>query len=316
MNINPELIPYAGVAAFIALISAAVMILVRDISASRQAAIGRRIGEPPSASLQTLPPTADAWIAKGLTGRIDRWFVNLVTNTGLGLTPLAGMLLAIFWGVLIGGAVWVWRNNFIPGAVGMMLGMIATLFYFAYVRARRMAALREQLPDVMELLARAVRAGESLDQALTLAGETIAEPLGTEFRRCSRQLEMGLSMSATMRALARRVPIGEVRILAATFMVQRQTGGNLPITLERLAAVIRDRISYHRQFRASTASGRISTIMIAMAGPLVACYFIFFQTDYIRRFIELPVGLPLLGAAIILQIIGLTWIYSLLRSDY
>jgi len=127
---------------------------------------------------------------------------------------------------------------------------------------------------------------------------------------------MGLSMEAAMRSLTRRAPLTEMRILAATFMVQRQTGGNLPLTLERLAGVIRDRLSYYRQFRASTAASRIGTVLIALAGPAVAAYMLIWQPDYIRNFAEMPGGWTLLAIAIVLQVIGLAWILSLLRSDY
>jgi tight adherence protein B len=127
---------------------------------------------------------------------------------------------------------------------------------------------------------------------------------------------MGLSMDSAMRALTYRAPLPEVRILAATLTVQRHAGGNLPITLERLVRVIRDRISYRRQFRATTAAGRISTIMIALAGPLVFAYLFIWQRDYLREFLELPQGQMLLVLAIVLQVIGLLWIYRLLSTDY
>jgi tight adherence protein B len=168
----------------------------------------------------------------------------------------------------------------------------------------------------MELLARAVRAGESLDQAIQLVGSTVKKPLGPEFKRLAHQLEMGLSIDTAMRAISRRAPVAEIRILASALMVQRQTGGSLPITLERLSAVIRDRLSYHRQFKAATGAGRISTILIGVAGPLIALYLLIFQRDYFNKFFESFPGQMMLTTAICLQIIGFFWIYRLLKSDY
>ncbi len=99
-------------------------------------------------------------------------------------------------------------------------------------------------------------------------------------------------------------------------MVQRRTGGNLPLTLERLARVVRDRLSYYRQFRAATAAGRLSALVIALAGPLLVAYMMTFQPDYIEMLFTTRLGQILLGLAITLQVIGIFWIWRLVRTDY
>ena len=119
-----------------------------------------------------------------------------------------------------------------------------------------------------------------------------------------------------MRSLVRRVPLTEMRIFAATLRVQRRAGGNLPATLDRLVGVVRDRISYERQFRAATAAGRTSTMVIAMAAPTVITYMLIWRRDYIESLLQMPQGQAMLGLAIALQIAGLAWIVRLLRSNY
>jgi tight adherence protein B len=149
-----------------------------------------------------------------------------------------------------------------------------------------------------------------------LVGESTPKPLGPEFERLARQLEMGLSIKAAMRSITRRTPVAEIRIFASTLMVQRETGGSLPTTLERLSGVIRDRLSYKRQFKAATGSGRISTMLIGIAGPLIALYLLVFQRDYFNKFFDSFPGQLMLLTAVLLQIIGFIWIYRLLKSDY
>ena len=151
---------------------------------------------------------------------------------------------------------------------------------------------------------------------MTLVSRTTAAPLGPEFRRCAGQLDMGLSVSAAMRSLVRRAPIPEMRIFASTLIMQRRTGGNLSLMLDRLSNVIRDRINYHRTFKAATGASRVSTMMIGVAGPLVAAYMLIWQREYFNKFLETLGGQVLLGTAIGLQVIGLIWIYVLLKSDY
>jgi len=231
-------------------------------------------------------------------------------------TPEGAFLTAVFVGLIPSGIVLLWRDDLFEAAAAMAAGMVIVMAYYLFLRRQRHVAMQEQLPEVMELLARAVRAGETLDQAIELVADTTSEPLGVEFRRCSRQLDMGLSVDAAMQSMALRVPLSEMRILATALSVQRRTGGSLPTTLERLSFVVRDRISYHRQFRAATGAGRISTILIGAAGPLVAIYMLVWQREYFNRFTETFPGQVLLATAIILQVIGMLWIYLLLRSDY
>jgi tight adherence protein B len=173
-----------------------------------------------------------------------------------------------------------------------------------------------QFPDAMDLLARAVHAGESLDQALTLAGDAGTEPLATEFRRSAGQLEMGLSLDAAMRTFTRRVPLMESRIFAAAALVQRQSGGNLGLTLDRLAAAFRDRLNYRRQFRAMTAAARGGAILIAIVAVLISVYVLIFRRDYLQAFLESNLGLALLISAIVAQIIGVAWALWLLRTSH
>jgi tight adherence protein B len=125
-----------------------------------------------------------------------------------------------------------------------------------------------------------VRAGESLDQAMQLVGEAVSEPVASEYRRCAKQLEMGLSVSATMQALSYRINIMDIRIFATALSVHRESGGNLPETLERLAKVIRDRMAYIQHQQSVTASGRISAFIIAVIGPILAGYLFIVQPEY------------------------------------
>ena len=79
---------------------------------------------------------------------------------------------------------------------------------------------------------------------------------------------MGLGLPAVMRSLTRRVPLYDVRILATTLIVHRQMGGNVVSVLERLAQVIRERLNYRRQLRATTAAGRMSAGLVGSGHPL------------------------------------------------
>lgn len=292
----------------ITFVVAAAGMLVHDLATA-----GAPRGE--SGLLRRLPLARDERPPEGIAGHIDAGLERLVVESGLDWSAMATTLLLVAGGLLVGGVLWLWTKEIPAGIAGMVIGMVLPLPLLVYSRMRRIREIREQFPDMLDLLARAVRAGESLDQAIELAGQKGPEPLAREFRRCSRQLGMGLSMHAVMRALVYRMRLMEVRIFATTLAVHRHTGGNLSLTLERMSAVLRERIVYRRQIRSATAAGRFSATLIAATGPLLFIYMFVFQYEYASRLVTIPLGQSLLALAVTLETIGLLWIYRMLKSE-
>ena len=122
-------------------------------------------------------------------------------------------------------------------------------------------------------------------------------------------------MTAVMRSLTARVRMIETRILASTLIVHRLTGGNLAVALDRMASVIRDRLNYHRQLRAATGAGRASAIIIATVTPLAFLLLFVWQPDHVGILLDSSIGRAMLGAAVVLEIIGIMWVVRLLRTD-
>lgn len=299
----------------IVLLGATIYLVMRDLNAAAERE--RKAAEEAAGPQLTLHPLAgDAKPPEGFTEGIDYNFRNLIYQSGIDVTPEPAFLLMIFGGLVVGGGLFVWRDDLFAGCSGFILGFIAPWIYFVYRRSDRLKKIREQLPASMEMMSRAVRAGETLDQAVEGAARTSEEPLGVEWRRAARHLELGLSVPAAMKSMTKRVPLMEMRILSTALNVQRRTGGNLGQTLDRLAHVIRDRLSYQRTFQAATGSSRMATILIAIAGPAVFAYMLTFQYDYMGQFFELPGGMTLLAVAAVLQTVGLVWVYNLLKNDY
>lgn len=253
--------------------------------------------------------------AIGFSDRLDQKFDQLILESGLDCEPLTAFLLIGTSGLLVGGGILVYWDNVLAAVAGALCGMVATLVYLLVRRVRRMNGIREQIPQVFDLLARSVRAGTSLDQALTLVGSETAGPLGTEFTWCARQMEMGMSLPAVMRIFCNRLRLIEIRILASTLLVHRQTGGNLPRALDRMAAVVRDRLNFRRQMRAATAAGRASTILIATLSPVLYLVMFLWQPEHFRILWEDPTGRILLATAFVLEIVGVVWVISLVKMD-
>ena len=127
---------------------------------------------------------------------------------------------------------------------------------------------------------------------------------------------MGLGVTAVMRSLVERVSLLDMRIFTAALGVHRETGGNIAKMLERLAAVIRDRLAYRRQLRAVTGAGRLSAMLIGMIGPALFVYLFFFHPEYIRAMLQSSLGQTLLCVSVVLEIVGLVWTMRLLKPLY
>lgn len=301
--------------ACLASVVAAVGLALRDLFFRRPSTVGVAIDEA-VAPLGRLSLARDAVPATRLTTRIDQALDTLVLESGVPASSLTVTLCLVLCGLVFGGGVLLWTDDLLSSVIGFLVGMAAPLPYLSLRRAGRIRDVQAQLADAMDLMSRATRAGESLDQAIALVGQRAPEPLGLEFRRCARHLQMGLSVTAAMRALVHRLPIMDVRILATTLSVHRQAGGNLAFTLERMARVVRDRMIYRQQIRSVTAAGRFSAMLIATVGPLLFLYLFTFERDYVGKLLDLPLGNLMLVFAVVLEIVGLVWISRLIRAEY
>jgi len=253
---------------------------------------------------------------EGNVARFDRWFQLLIRESALLGDTTTGVLLVVLCGAVLGAILFLWQEQPAMGILGAFVGTTFALVAIAVVRARRISQIREQLPGSLDMLARSLRAGLSIDQAIEQLAAESPEPLAAEFRLCAKQLAMGLSLASVMRSLVDRVRLFDVRIFTATLSVHRETGGNVAKVLERLAVVIRDRVAYRRQLRAVTAAGRFSAILIGAIGPALFVYLFFWHPEYIRIMVESSFGQTLLILAALLETIGLIWTARLLKPVY
>ncbi len=295
---------------------AALGLLIRDLSSSRRTSDAAAPARGGPVRLRRLPRVPAEAPKGGPLKSFDHWFERMVRETGLGMTSAEAALLLIFCGTVMAAGMFLWNEQPFTATIGMLLGMAAALVYLIVRRIRHVRLLQEQLPTALDMLARGLRAGQSLDEALELVGERSPKPLAKEFRFCAHQLAMGLSMPAVMRSLVDRVRLFDVRIFTTTLAVHRQTGGNVAKVLERLASVIRDRLNYRRQLRATTGAGRLSAILIAMIGPLLFVYLFWFHPQYLQAMLDSSLGRTLLTVAVLLEVTGLVWTARLLKPTY
>jgi len=225
------------------------------------------------------------------------------------------VLFSIVMGFVTAFVVWtflrVWYAPIIAGA-------IACYFPFMRIssnRKNRIARFEEQLPDAIETMTRALRAGHPFPAALKMIGEEFDDPVASEFDLTFGDINYGNDVRRAMLGLLRRIPTVTVMALVTAVLVQKESGGNLAEILERISAVIRSRFRLHRKVRTLSAEGRMSAWVLALV-PLGLFVVLMITTpDYLPALINDERGHKMIFGAIISGSIGLYWIRRILRIE-
>ncbi len=248
--------------------------------------------------------------------RLDRSFERMVGRSALNLTVAQAVAWLLIAAILAGGGLYLWREQKTLAVAGALAATGLTLIFFSILHRVWLHQVQEQLPDLFYLLARSLRAGLTLEQSLSLIAVQGQKPLADEFRRCSEHLELGLTMPAALQMTAERINLDDFTLFASLLTIHRQTGGNLALLMDRVAATVRARNQFRGHILAVTAMGRLSGLFLSVAAPLLMVVYWFLYPDYIMRLTEGPQGLSALLTAICLEVIGVVWLLMILRIDH
>lgn len=173
-----------------------------------------------------------------------------------------------------------------------------------YQRARRLREFNRHLPEAIDLMSRALRAGHSLTAAIEIVGDESPEPVRSEFRAVYQQQNFGLPAREALVQLAHRIPLPELNFVVTAVLLQRETGGNLVEVLDRTTAVIRERLRIQGEVRIHTAQGRLTGWILSLL-PIAMFFLInLANRGYTRVLVEDPTGRELVYAGLVLMVLG------------
>jgi tight adherence protein B len=235
--------------------------------------------------------------------RLNWTLEGFVVRVVAASTVTAGLALLLFKSLLIAGMAFV-------------LAGISPYLYVRWRKRRRLRRLEMQLPDAIDLIARAVRAGHPLSAGLGMAAEEAPEPLASEFRITFEEQRFGLPFEEALLGLGDRIEIMDVRIFLTAILVQREVGGNLSEILETISETMRARFNLKRQVRVYTAQGRLSGYTLAALPILVGLVISVINPGYMQTLFHEFVGRGLLAGAGTMQLIGFLWIRKIVDIRY
>jgi tight adherence protein B len=242
-------------------------------------------------------------------GALDRLLMQSGLKSSVGdLVGLTLLLAAggLFAPLLLGRPLW-W---------GIALALVLGALPFLYVlrkRGQRMLVLERQLPDAIDLMARALRAGHAFPTALKMVGDEMAEPIGADFRILFDEVNYGVSLQDALFNLVARVPSPDLQYFVVAVLIQRETGGNLAELLDNISSIVRARLKLLGHIRTLSAEGRLSAWILGLLPFCTAALINIVNPGFMKVLFEDPIGPNLIAGALALMAFGVFWMRKIIR---
>src|SRR5581483_4646397 len=149
-------------------------------------------------------------------------------------------------------------------------------------RRSRLKSFAAQLPDALELVARALRAGHALGAGMHVVAEEMPSPISDEFGRVYEEQNLGITLEDAMKGMCDRVPNLDLRFFVTAVAIQRQTGGDLAEILDKIGYVVRERYKILGQVKALTAEGRLSGVVLVALPPFLLVVMMHINYNYVK----------------------------------
>jgi len=267
---------------------------------------GKKNGDGPQVSREALMKEGLDGLT-GFAGKIVERFANLKllfvqADTTMKPEQFA-MIMAVCAGVVLTIGI-VLRAPFPTYPLLAIVGSMLPFGWLMFKRARRFKKFGAQLCDAMELIARALRSGHSLNAALKVVVDELPDPISKEFNIAYEEQNLGVPIEQALKNVNLRIPNMDYKFFSMAVAIQRQSGGDLSEILDKIGHIIRDRVRIMGQIQALTGEGRISGIVL-MALP-VALFFVVWRMnpDYVMLLFTDELGRKMVAVAVVLQILG------------
>jgi tight adherence protein B len=264
---------------------------------------------------RTGPSTRWKWLDDQIAALLPRGrhLLHYVETSGTGKTAGGMLALSSFLGTIGFFLPVMLARPFVFSLLGASLLGISPWFWLARRRGQRMRLFEAQIPESLDLMGRAMRAGHAFSTAVKMVGEEMREPLGPEFRILFDEMNYGVPQANALLNLAHRVPIPDLSYFVVAVTIQRESGGNLAELLDKIASVVRARLLLLGEVRTLSAEGRLSAWILGSM-PFVTGLLINLLTPKFMSVLWTdPAGIRLVGASLLSMLIGVVWMRSIIR---
>jgi tight adherence protein B len=244
-----------------------------------------------------------------------QYLARIIAQGGHKFLAYRVVLLSIVLALVAGIAGWVMTRSVMLSTLTFAFGGALPLMKLFRDRGGRIQQFEEQLPDAIDMIKRALRAGHPFNGAIKLVADEMDDPVAGEFGTTFADINYGNNVRRAMLGLLHRVPSVTVMALVTSVLVQRDTGGNLAEILDRIADVVRGRFKLQRKVKTLSAEGRMSAWILALV-PLVLFAVIWVTTpSYLPMLLEEEAGQKMIIYGVISGVIGIYWVRKVIRIE-
>lgn len=240
---------------------------------------------------------------------------RLIEQSGHAFPAYRLVLLSVGLGIVGGVVAWLITRHPLVAMFGTLIPLWLPFKKLTVERDKRFAKFEEQLPEALEVMTRALRAGHPFNETLRIVSEEMDDPLAREFGLTFDEINYGGDVRFAMQSLLDRVPSLSLMAVVTSVLVQRETGGNLAEILQNISGVVRGRFRFQRRVRTLTAEGRLSAWILTLIPFVLFGIMAVVTPDYAMALVKEPGGLKLVFISLVLIFIGAFWIRKMLRID-
>lgn len=215
------------------------------------------------------------------------------------------ILLSVVAAVSVFGLVFLLSRSSLAAFVAAVPVAFMPWVYLTYRKNRRLRDFERQLPDALDMIARALKAGHALTGGFQMVAMEFADPARAEFRKALDEINFGVSYEEALRNMTERFDSPDLKFFVLSVIIQRQSGGNLAEILEKIGSLIRERFKLLGKVRALTGEARISALILSVLPFAIAAVIFFLNRAYIETLFKEPVGLIMVGAAAVMMVLGI-----------
>jgi tight adherence protein B len=188
-------------------------------------------------------------------------------------------------------------------AIALLLGLLPWI-YVARARSKRLRKLQQQLPEALDLITRALRAGHALPLGIQLLSEEMPDPIASEFRLVHEQVSFGVSLQQALSNLCDRVPLTDYRYFVVSVLIQRQSGGNLTEVLGKLSALVRGRLKLMARVKVLSAEGKMSAWILGVMPFCLGALMHALNPEFMSPLWTDPIGIGILKTLLTMMLFG------------
>ncbi|WP_200935446.1 type II secretion system F family protein [Aeromicrobium sp. Root344] len=235
---------------------------------------------------------------------------------GLRITPGNVVVLVAAVAASVLSVVTLLTGSFWLGLALALLVPVGAKVYLFILTDRRRTLFTKQLDDTVQMIASALRAGFSFPQALDAVARDADSPTAEEFARIINENRIGRDLVVAIEQTADRMASDDFRWVAEAVAIHRDTGGNLNEVLDRVGATMRERNQLREQVGALAAEGKLSAIVLMILPIALAAFYYWINAGYMAPLIGTSLGWALLGASVVLYIIGGLWMRAIVNVKF